>query len=382
MNVLSDSTTDPAPAPEAVPSTDSRPRMLFDVHLDLSMNALDFNRDLRWSQERLRRRESGQTDQPFRGRSTVCFPEMRRGRVGLCVATQIARSVDYFTRMSGWFSPEQAWAHTQGQLAWYREMEAVGELVQIRNKAQLELQLRSWSGADDVSRLPIGYILSLEGADSLVSFRHLERAYAEGLRAIGPVHYGPGVYGMGTDAVGPLTARGRELLPQLEELGMILDVTHLCDESFRDAMDRFHGPVWASHSNCRALANWNRQFTDDQLRELIERGAVIGMALDAIMLVHGWQHHRSRPADFNLRLDRVCDHIDHICQLAGNSRHVGIGSDLDGGFGTEQTPMDVDSIADLARLSDLLAARGYSAADVDGILYGNFVSFLQRAWRE
>jgi membrane dipeptidase len=187
---------------------------------------------------------------------------------------------------------------------------------------------------------------------------------------------------MGTDAVGPLTARGRELLPQLEELGMILDVTHLCDESFRDAMDRFHGPVWASHSNCRVLANWNRQFTDDQLRELIERGAVIGMALDAIMLVHGWQHHRSRPADFNLRLDRVCDHIDHICQLAGNSRHVGIGSDLDGGFGTEQTPMDVDSIADLARLSDILAARGYSAADVDGILYGNFVSFLQRAWRE
>ncbi len=358
------------------------PKLLFDVHLDLSMNALDYNRDLRWTQERIRRRELGMTDHPFRSRGTVCFPEMRRGRVGLCVATQIARSVDYFSRMPGWFSPEQAWAHTQGQLAWYREMEAAGEMIQVRNRTELDRQVKAWLEATEVERLPIGYILSLEGADSIVSFRHLERAYADGLRAMGPVHYGPGVYGMGTDAVGPLTARGRELLPQLEELGIILDVTHLCDESFRDALDRFHGPVWASHSNCRALAGWNRQFTDDQIRELVSRGAVIGMAFDAIMMVQGWAHHRSKPSDFNLRLERICDHIDHICQIAGNARHVGIGSDLDGGFGTEQTPMDVDSIADLTRLSDLLTARGYAPADIEGVFHRNFVDFLRRNWKE
>jgi membrane dipeptidase len=356
----------------------SRP-LIFDAHLDLSMNAQDFNRDLRWTQERLRRRELGMTDQVFRSRSTVCFPEMRRGRVGLCVATQIARSVGYFHRLPGWFSPEQAWAHTQGQLAWYREMEAVGEMVQIRNRSQLDAHLDLWSdGKDDH---PIGYILSLEGADSIVSPRHLERAFADGLRAVGPVHYGPGVHGMGTDAEGPLTLRGRDLLRQMQELGIILDATHLCDESFWDALKHFEGPVWASHSNCRSLAHWNRQFSDDQIRELVRRGAVIGMAFDAIMMVDGWAHHRSKPQDFQLRIERICDHIDHICQLAGHARAVGIGSDLDGGFGTEQTPMDLDSIADLQSLSGLLSARGYSSEDVAGILHGNFIAFLRRVWR-
>ena len=177
-----------------------------------------------------------------------------------------------------------------------------------------------------------------------------------------------------------MTPRGRELLKEMERLGIILDVTHLCDESFWDALKHFSGPIWASHSNCRVLANWNRQFADDQIKELIRRGAVIGMAFDAIMMVHGWAHGRSQPKDFNLKIEKICEHIDHICQLAGNARHVGIGTDLDGGYGTEQTPMDLDSIADIANLGDLLAARGYKAADIDGIFQGNFVSFLRRTW--
>ncbi len=357
-----------------------QPRLIFDIHLDLAYNAIDFNRDLRWTQERIRRRELGMTDQVFRTRGTVCFPEMRRGRIGLCVATQLARSVDYFSRMPGWMSPEQAWSHTQAQLAWYREMEACGELVQIRDRAALDRHLAAWLAAplDTLPRLPIGYVLSLEGADSLVTPGHLERAHAEGLRAVGPVHYGPGVHGMGTDAEGPLTPRGRELLREMERLGIILDATHLSDESFRDALDHFSGAVWASHSNCRSLADWNRQFTDDQIRELIGRGAVIGMAFDAIMMVHGWTHQRSKPQDFQLRIEKICEHIDHICQLAGNARHVCIGSDLDGGFGTEQCPLDLDSIADLGRLGPLLAARGYPQADIDGFFHGNVIEFLRR----
>lgn len=361
------------------------PALIFDAHLDLSYNALDFNRDLRWTQERIRRREIGMKDQVFRGRNTVCFPEMRRGRVGLCVATQIARSVDPFSRMPGWASPEQARAHTTGQLAWYREMEACGELVQLCTRTDLDRHLALWRSAPAAmpataaaGGLPIGYILSLEGADSIVSFAHLERSWAEGLRALGPVHYGPGVYGMGTDAEGPLTPRGRELLREMERLGIILDVTHLCDESLRDALDHYSGPLWASHSNCRSLASWNRQFTDEQIRELIARGCVFGMAFDAIMMVHGWAHFRSKPQDFDLRIEKICEHVDHICQIAGNARHVGIGSDLDGGFGTEQTPLDLDSIADLGRLGGLLAARGHSGPDLEGFFWGNFVGFLRR----
>jgi membrane dipeptidase len=137
------------------------------------------------------------------------------------------------------------------------------------------------------------------------------------------------------------------------------------------------GPVWASHSNCRALANWNRQFNDEQIKALVARGAVIGMAFDAIMMVHGWAHRRSTAADFGLRIEKICEHIDHICQIAGSARHVGIGTDLDGGYGNEQTPMDLDSIADIATLGSLLSGRGYSAEDIEGILQGNFLRFLR-----
>jgi membrane dipeptidase len=365
-------------------NTNPAPRLIFDCHLDISMNAMEFNRDQRWSQEKIRR---GELSTPFiapdgerhRARNTVCFPELRRGRFGIIVATQIARYSPRFHNLPGWRSPEQAWAQTQGQLAYYRAMEDCGEMVRLRTWPEIEAHAARWQDATDeeAKTLPIGYLLSLEGADSILSWRHLEKSRADGLIALGPVHYGPGIYGHGTDDEGPLTPRGRELLKEMERLGIILDVTHLCDESFWDALGHFHGPVWASHHNCRALANWNRQLADEQIKALVGRGAVIGMAFDAIMMVHGWAHRRSKPEDFDLRIEKICEHIDHICQLAGNARHVGIGTDLDGGFGTEQTPMDLDSIADLTKLAPLLAQRGYAQKDIDGILYGNFLRFLR-----
>jgi membrane dipeptidase len=361
-------------------TAESSQPLVFDCHLDLSMNAMEWNRDLTRSLEYIRRREQHQRDQPDRGNGIVCFPEMRRGNMGLCVATQIARSVNRFSRMPGWSSASQAWAQTQGQLAWYREMEAAGELRFITDRAGLEAHLADWQ-RPSTERKPIGYILSLEGADSLHTPAHLERAYAYGLRAVGLTHYGPGLCGAGTDDEGPLSAYGRELLVEVERLGLILDVTHLSDESFRDALDRFSGPVWASHSNCRALADWNRQFTDDQIRELIGRDAVIGVAVDAIMMVHGWRHLRSKPADFDLSLEHLANHIDHICQLAGNARHVGIGTDADGGFGTEQMPADLGSIADIQKLGPILSRRGYSKVDIDGIFHGNFLALLRRVWK-
>jgi membrane dipeptidase len=259
-------------------------------------------------------------------------------------------------------------------------MEGCGEMVQLRTWPEVEAHAALWQKAapEETKRLPVGYLLSLEGADSILSWKHLEKSRADGLIALGPVHYGPGVYGHGTDDEGPLPQKGRELLKEMERLDIILDVTHLCDECFWDALDCFSGPLWASHHNCRALANWNRQLTDEQIKALIERGAVIGMAFDAIMMVHGWAHKRSLPQDFGLKMVKICEHIDHICQIAGNAKHVGIGTDLDGGYGTEQTPMDLDSIADLQTLVAPLKERGYSNADIDGIFHGNFLGFLQQ----
>lgn len=373
--------------------TNDKP-LIFDIHLDLSMNALEFNRDLRWSQERIRRWEQHMTDKVDRGNNTVCFPEMRRGNVGLCVATQIGRYSPYFHKLPGWNSPEQAWAQTQGQLAWYRAMEEQGELTPITNREQLDSHLELWRNAphpDDgtpyvvesrkqAEKPPIGYVLSLEGADSIVTLDHLQRSYEQGLRALGPAHYGPGRYAHGTDHEGPLTPAGRDLLKEMQRLGIILDVTHLCDETFWDALDVWDGPLWASHQNCRTLAPWNRQFADDQIKAVIERGGLLGMAFDAIMMVPGWRHKKSKPQDFDLQIERICDHVDHMCQLAGNAKHVCIGTDLDGGYGTEQTPADLDSIADLQTLPDLLKTRGYTDEDVEGLMYKNVVDFLRRAW--
>jgi membrane dipeptidase len=356
--------------------------LIFDAHLDLAMNALEWNRDLTRPIDEIRARERALTDRPDRGRGTVSFPEMRRGGVGLCVATQIARYVAPDNPLPGWHSPDQAWAMTQGQLAWYRAMEDRREIAQIRDRQELDRHLDLWKNGmpPESAQAPIGYILSLEGADSIVTLRHLERAYAEGLRAVGPGHYGPGVYAQGTNACGDLGAAGRELLREMERLGVILDVTHLCDESFRDALDHFRGPLWASHSNCRSLVAHNRQFSDDHIRELIQRDAVIGAVFDAWMLVPGWVRGTSTPETAGVSLETVIDHIDHICQIAGSARHVGIGSDLDGAFGREQCPSDVQTIADLSRLPALLAARGYGDDDVANIAHGNFIRFLRRVW--
>ncbi|RYE23977.1 MAG: peptidase M19, partial [Sphingobacteriaceae bacterium] len=255
------------------------------------------------------------------------------------------------------------------------------EMVQVKDLASLEKHLSLWEDESiSAAKKPVGYILSLEGADSIISMEHLEKAYADGLRAVGPAHYGPGRYAQGTDATGLMGEKGHELLRKMEELNLILDATHLCDDSFWEALDHFNGHVWASHNNCRALVNHNRQFSDAQIKALIARGAVIGGALDAWMMVPGWVRGKSDPKAMNCDLNVVIDHLDHICQLAGNCLHVGIGSDLDGAFGREQCPYDLETIADLQKMEDLLQVRGYSDADIGQILCGNWIRFLRKAW--
>ncbi len=354
---------------------------IIDIHLDLSMNALEWNRDLTKSVYEIREREKGMTDKVDRGKGVVSLPALRAGNIGLVVATQIARYVAPGNNLPGWHSPAQAWAQTQGQLAWYRAMEAAGEMVQVINLAQLESHLALWNNGKPNDKKPIGYILSLEGADSMITVDHVETAYQYGLRALGPAHYGPGRYAHGTNATGKMNANGIELLKKMEALNIILDATHLCDDAFWQAMDHFHGNIWASHNNCRALVNHNRQFSDDMIKVLIERGAVIGGALDAWMMVPGWERHVSTPEAANCNLDKMIDHIDHICQIAGNTFHVSIGTDLDGGYGKEQCPYDIETIADLQQLEALFTKRGYSSADIENIMHGNVLQFLRKAWK-
>src|SRR5579871_316427 len=351
-----------------------------DAHIDLSMNAMEWNRDLRLSITEIRELEKGMTDKPDRGKGTVCLPELRKGIIGLVVATQIARYVAPDNPLPGWHSPEQAWAQTQAQLAWYKEMEDAGEMIQINNLDSLENHLKYWNDGKGNSKKKIGYILSLEGADSIVSVEYLERAYQYGLRAVGPAHYGPGRYANGTDAIGKMKQNGLDLLKKMEELNIILDATHLCDDAFWQALDYFNGHVWASHNNCRALVNHNRQFSDEMIKALIERGAVIGAAMDAWMIVPHWVRGKSTPQNMNCNLEKVIDHIDHICQIAGNALHVGIGSDLDGAFGKEQSPYDIETIANLQKIPSLFKKRGYSDQDVENLMHGNWLRFLKKAW--
>jgi len=356
-------------------SEQDKKTLIFDSHLDISMNAMEWNRDQRWSVEQIRKSEKGMSDKPDRGRNTVSFPALREGKVGLVVATQIGRVVKPGGPIPGWHSQEQAWAHIQGQLQWYRSMELTGEMKQITSAESLDESLELWKNPD--TDTPICYMLSLEGADSLVSMKHLEQAHKDGLRAIGPAHYGPGVYANGTDSGGRLEHKGIELLRTMEELDMILDMTHLNDDAFWHALDIYKGPVWASHNNCRHFVNHNRQFSDEMITELINRNAVIGLALDAWMMVPDWVRGESDPIKRNVTLEIMVNNIDHICQLSGNSLHAGIGSDLDGGYGTEQCPHDLDTIADLQKLPDLLKVKGYVDEDIQNIMCLNFLRFIQ-----
>ena len=349
-------------------------KFIFDAHLDLSMNALEWNRDLTRPIEEINLREKFLNDKPDRGNATVCLPELKNGNIGLCVATLIARYVKPKNKLPGWNSPYQAWAQTQGQLSWYRAMEEKGEMVQITNISDLNKHLTIWK--ENKLNSPVGYILSLEGADSILSMEHLEIMYKKGLRAIGPAHYGPGTYAFGTDSDGKIGEKGKRLLKKIEELNLILDVTHLSDISFWESIETFNGPIWASHSNCRSLVPNKRQLSDDQIKVLISKGAIIGMALDAWMMVPNWKRGVTDPTKKRLFLEKIIDHIDHVCQLSGNSNHVGIGSDLDGGFGKEQCPQDINSIADLQKINKLLKKRGYENEDINKILSQNFINFL------
>ena len=148
-------------------------------------------------------------------------------------------------------------------------------------------------------------------------------------------------------------------------------------EGHIQAMDQYDGPMIASHANCRAFVPGDRQLSDEMIKALIAHDGVIGAVCDAWMLSAGW---KKGDENSSVTLTTVANHIDHVCQLAGNADHAGIGSDLDGGFGAEQSPSDLNSISDLHKLLLILKDLGYSDNDVEKIAHGNWLRVIHRAW--
>lgn len=355
--------------------------LIIDAHLDLSWNALQGGRDLTCSAYTIRTQESA-TPGKGRGLGTVALPELRQGRVALSIATLFARSTGQPVPQVDYATPMQAYGVARGQLAYYRALERQGSVRLIADRAALDLHMAGWQSWEDAgadgSPPPLGFVISLEGADPIAAPDLLEEWWAAGLRLLGLTHYGPGRYAGGTACEQGLTPLGPPLLREMERLGILLDLTHCSDQSFWQALEHYSGPLLASHSNCRALVPNQRQFSDEQLRAVIARDGVVGTAFDAWMLKPGWAiGAASNPL---VTLADVVDQIDHVCQLAGSSRHAALGTDLDGGYGREQSPQDLDTIADLQKLPAMLAARGYAAADIAAIMHGNWLRLLRGAW--
>ncbi len=254
----------------------------------------------------------------------------------------------------------------------------------ITDAEGLDRHVQAWvaydnlPGTDQHDCPSIGLVISMESADPVLSPARVQQWYEGGVRIIGPAHYGPGRYAGGTGTEMGLTNPGADLLVEMERLGIILDLTHLSDQGFWQALEHYGGTVLASHNNCRTLVPHQRQFSDEQIRAIVARDGVIGAAFDGWMLQPGWV--LGVTTNEQVKISTVVDHIDYVCQMTGSSRHAALGTDLDGGFGREQSPHDLDTIADLPKVEGLLSERGYGDADIRAILYGNWLRLLRHAW--
>jgi len=350
---------------------------IFDGHLDLSLNYHRYKRDIRLPLDALRRADDDARS--GRGTAMVSLPALREGGVGLAFATLLAIPCrdDRPPGECEYSTADESRQIALRDLGYYRRLQVLDHLRIVADQASLDLHVSQWEAGSRERRL--GIVLLMEGADPIGSPAEVGEWYARGLRIIGPAWYGLNRYAHGTGAPDGLTAPGRGLLREMDRVGMILDVTHLAEQAFFESLDLFAGAVLASHSNVRAIVPGDRQLSDEMIRMLVQRDGVIGCAMDAWMLVPGWKKGRSNA---DVKLAMVADHIDRVCQLAGNARHAAIGSDLDGGFGREQCPSDLDSVADLPRLLDILAGRGYGWDDIHAIAHGNWLRLLRRAWKD
>jgi membrane dipeptidase len=364
------------------PTMSEKP-FIIDSHCDLAWNMQTYGRDYTRSAAETRRLEKGSAVPESNGDSLIGWPDYQRGRVALVFSTLFASPAR--ARMGAWDTVvysdyEEAHRLYLDQLHLYRQLadSKPDHFRLILNTKDLRHHMDEW-GSPEKKDHPVGLLPLMEGADAIRSPAELEEWYSLGLRLIGLAWAGTR-YAGGTREPGPLTEEGRRLLKAMASFNFTLDLSHMDEQSALEALDLYEGPLAASHANCLALLpNFptNRHLSDRVMRGLIERDGVIGIIPVNSFLKSGWSLSRGGRRD-EVTLDVVAAHLDHVCQLAGDARHVGLGTDFDGGFGLQSVPPELDTIADLQKLVPLLVARGYSESDAAYILGGNWLNFLEK----
>ena len=362
--------------------------VLVDAHQDFAWNALTFGRDYSLTTAQIREQEAGGQVPELNGSTLLGWDAYQRGRVAVVFATLFAaplRARSHPGMPQYYANPDQAYTLYRRQADYYLRLfdQCPDQFQPVTSRAQLSnlMAQRQKPAPTDQDDLPVGLVLLMEGAEAIRQPAELEAWWQLGLRIIGPAWLGNHFCG-GTREPGPLTRDGHLLLESMAEYGFSLDLSHMDAHAARQALDFYAGPVMASHSNALALLKdeaSNRHLPDDVIRGLIERQGVIGIVPTNPFLLSGWK--RGQPRRL-VPLALVSAQIDYICQLAGSARHVGLGTDFDGGFGVEEAPEGVDTIADLQGLAPLLAEKGYSQADIDLIFGGNWLAHLNRTLPE
>jgi membrane dipeptidase len=350
--------------------------IIIDAHLDLAYNALNYNRVLTQPTADIRQTELPDKE---RGQITATFPDMQKGGVGLVFGTLFVTPSHAKTAVMGdkmtYHNAEQAHGFAMQQLDYYHRLTDEFETIRlVTDNASLDAVLQSQETENPL----LGIVPLMEGADPIRVPEEAEYWYERGLRLIGlawdDTRYAAGAWSDGRDS---LTKEGNHLLEVMAGLGFILDLTHMSEKATIESLERYEGVVVATHTNCRALVPGQRQFSDTQIRLLGERDGVMGTVLYNRFLLNGWGKPDRKEA---VTLAHVVAHIDHVCQVLGDARHVGIGSDLDGGFGAEHIPAELDTIADLPKIADALKVRGYDYEDIEAIMGGNWLRILRKAF--
>jgi len=354
--------------------------IMVDAHQDLAYNMITFGRDYTLPVEEIRRREIGTSAVEHNGDATLSWHEYQRGKVAIIFATLFAaphreNSQDWGTQV--YSNIEQAHKLYDGQIDIYKELfdRYPDKFRPIQTKGQLENVLELWKHPSDTS--PSGLVTLMEGGDGIRSIDELDEWWHRGVRIIGPAWKATRFCG-GTREPGPLTNDGRELLKAMAPIGFTLDLSHMAWEAALEAIDIYEGAIIASHANAlKQVKNGtlNRFLTDEIIEGIIQRNGVIGVVPYIPFLIEGWKSPQSRS---ECQLDLVAAQIDYICQKAGNSNHVGFGTDFDGGFGLQQIPDGLNTIADLQSIDPILKSLGYSQTDVELIFGGNWINILRR----
>lgn len=353
--------------------------LIVDAHLDLAYSALRFGRNLRLPVPDARRSDGDKSHLP-EGTITVTIPALLEGGVALVFATlfvlpEAANATLPDNRRMVYADADEAYGAAGEQLDYYRQLaDEVDRVRLVTDSQSLEEVLASHRQPEAEPLL--GLVPLMEGADPVRHPQELEEWYERGVRIIGPAWQNTR-YAHGSGSRDGFSKEGLHLMEVMADLGFILDISHLSDKAAFEALERYEGTVVATHSNARALVPRPRHITDDQIRLLAERGGMTGVVLYNSFLKP--EYTRSDPKE-SITLQDVAAHIDHVCQLLGDARHVGIGSDMDGGFGLEDTPAEIDSSADLPHLAAVLGERGYGEEDIAAIMGLNWIERLRAAW--